>query len=74
MLLRPNEGGRMNHHASELRRQGWAKIPKEERGRYVGHQGGRPRLYPPCPKNKQGSHRWKNGVCKCGQVQIVAPN
>jgi hypothetical protein len=39
-----------------------------------GIEGGRPRLYPPCldrPSTKKtpSRHRFKNGVCSCGQKQ-----
>jgi hypothetical protein len=41
-----------------------------EQGKH-GIEGGRPRLYPPCPdrpatKKTPSRHRFKNGVCSCG--------
>jgi hypothetical protein len=58
-----NDGTSPGVAMNELR---WAKIPKDKRVDHVPRNGGRPRLYPPCPNNKT-RHRWDDDVCKsCG--------
>jgi len=72
--------------AAQLSCMRWAKIPKAERSRIARElararwdklspaerkgQGGRPRLYPPCPRGK--AHRFSpEGVCRCGFVKAT---
>ena len=54
-----------NQAASTLGKLRWKGIPKAERSAQVPHNGGRPRIYPPCTKYA-GRHRFNDGVCACG--------
>jgi len=58
--------------ARKLARHRWEGTPKSKRSLVVGRNGGRPKIYEPCP-NGGGRHRFKSGVCLCGQVKKLGP-
>jgi hypothetical protein len=53
--------------ARALNRIRWARLrTKAERSASVGHEGGRPRIFPKCPRYR--CHQWNpnTGRCACG--------
>ncbi|MCL2453483.1 MAG: hypothetical protein FWD08_07570 [Alphaproteobacteria bacterium] len=62
MTVKPNP-------AAELGRRRWAKVPPAERAKQVPRNGGRPRLYPPCPHYKSKRHNFTKDRCPCGFVR-----
>jgi len=50
--------------ASAMAHKRWDKIPKKKRAAMVPRNGGRPRIYPKCPRYK--AHRFSNDRCPCG--------
>ena len=60
-----------NRSAAALVNLRWSRMSPAERSAAVPRNGGRKRIYEPCPRNKQGGHRFKGGVCRCGQVKLT---
>jgi hypothetical protein len=62
-------------HADMVRKVGKKKLAAIARAQgHHGIEGGRPRLYDPCPlrratKKTPSRHRFVNGVCGCGERQ-----
>jgi hypothetical protein len=56
-----------NKAAADLARSRWRKIPKKQRSAMVPRNGGRPRVYPQCPR--YSAHRFTNDRCPCGYTR-----
>lgn len=58
-----------NRYTQKIARARWSKIPKDQRAALVPRNGGRHRIYPPCPSGKP--HRFKAGKCKWCEVEQI---
>lgn len=52
--------------ASDLAKRRWKGISAKQRSKLVPHNGGRKRIYPPCPRYNSHHFSPNTGRCPCG--------